>query len=77
MNETELQAPQAPILEGWEARFIGSEPRLGEVAEMYREIGFEVLIRPFDTGNCDGCCTTCFGDPADETKVVYTRMVDR
>jgi len=73
LNEIELLPPKAPELDGWEARFIGSEPRLGEVADMYREIGFEVILSPFVSDNCDGCCTTCFGGPADQTMVVYTK----
>lgn len=76
MSTTDLSAPQAPHLEGWEARFIGSEPRLSEVVDMYREIGFEVLVKSFETTNCEGCCTSCFGGPIGETMTVYTRKVD-
>ena len=32
------------VLEGWERQNTLDEPRLSEVAEMYREIGFEVRI---------------------------------
>jgi hypothetical protein len=35
--------------EGWEKRFIIDEPRLSEMVEQYKELGFEVLLEPVDT----------------------------
>lgn len=65
--------PQAKRLDGWETRFIGQEPRLSEVAQMYEQIGFEVKIEPFTTENCEDCCKPCFEDSAIPNMVVYTR----
>ncbi len=36
------------VLEGWERQNTLDEPRLSEVAEMYRETGFEVRFEQFD-----------------------------
>ncbi len=54
------------------------EPRLGEIVELYRSLGFEVRLGP--VGPDDPCwadegCTACLGDPAERetVKVVYTR----
>lgn len=58
--------------QGWERRSILDISRLDEVVEMYRELGFEVLVRDFDptmVTDPDSCieCTD------DKVKVVYTR----
>ncbi len=73
MTEANPAPPFAPAFEGWEPRFIGGEPRLSEVVEMYREIGFEVLVRPFDSNSCVGCCNQCFGEGEQGAMVVYTK----
>ncbi len=68
---------------GWEKRFIASEPRLSEMADMYREIGFEVLLEPLPTKeemaeecgrSCnDKECTACYdADPA-RYRIIFTR----
>jgi len=67
------ELPSAPRIEGWTARFIGSEPRLSEVAEMYREIGYEVRLEPFDGSACDGCCKECFSGALFPAMVVYVK----
>ena len=59
--------------EGWQKRFTIDEPRLSEMVEQYKEIGFEVLLEPVDTTSEE--CTTCLKDPAfsDRYKTIYTR----
>ncbi len=57
--------------EGWEKRFTIDEPRLSEMVEQYRELGFEVLIEPVDPSSeeCDICVET---DP-NRYRTIYTR----
>jgi hypothetical protein len=43
--------------QGWEKRFTIDEPRLSEIVEQYKELGFEVLLEPVDTSSEE--CTTC------------------
>jgi len=59
--------------EGWEKRFTIDEPRLSEMVEQYKELGFEVLLEPVDTSSEE--CTTCFKNPAfgQRYKTIYTR----
>lgn len=59
--------------QGWEKRFTIGEPRLSEMAEQYRELGFEVLFEPVDTSSEE--CTTCLKEPALSQlyKTIYTR----
>lgn len=60
--------------EGWEKRFTMDEPRLSEMAEQYRELGFEVLLEPIDTASEE--CTLCLKDPnsGHRYKTIYTRL---
>jgi hypothetical protein len=57
--------------EGWEKRFTIDEPRLSEMVEQYRELGFEVLLDPVDTSSEE--CTTCITAFHDRYKTIYTR----
>lgn len=47
------------------------EPRLSEMAEQYKELGFEVLLEPVDPSSEE--CTTCITAAADRYKTIYTR----
>ena len=67
-------APTAPYIEGWEAKYIGDEPRLSEQVELFREIGFEVMVKPFDIDACEGC-VECFMDSPAPIMVLYVRKV--
>lgn len=59
--------------EGWTRRSVASEPRLGEVADLYRSLGFEVLLVPVAEVDDEGACAVCFGPDADRHRVIYTR----
>jgi len=60
--------------QGWEKRFTIDEPRLSEMVEQYKELGFEVLLEPVDTSTEE--CIECLTDPAfsDRYKTIYTRQ---
>ena len=60
--------------QGWEKRFTIDEPRLSEMVEQYKELGFEVLLEPVDTSSEE--CTTCLKDPSFSQlyKTIYTRQ---
>ena len=70
------------IAAGWERRFIACEPRLSEMVDTYKEIGFEVLLEPLpakeemDSRSCEeNDCTVCFDADRERYKVIYTRAV--
>ena len=58
--------------EGWQKQGIYDEHRLSEIIEMYREIGLEVHLEPFNPENEKGC-TTCMQQKPDQYKTLYTR----
>jgi hypothetical protein len=58
--------------EGWKKRFTTDEPRLSEMIEEYKELGFEVLLEPVDTSSEE--CTSCITASSDRYKTIYTRQ---
>lgn len=57
--------------EGWEKRFTIDEPRLSDMAEQYKELGFEVLLEPVDLSSEE--CTRCMAAAPQRYKTIYTR----
>jgi hypothetical protein len=57
--------------EGWEKRFTIDDPRLTEMVDQYKELGFEVLLEPVDTSSEE--CTACIATFRDRYKTIYTR----
>ena len=66
-----------PERAGWEARYVGSEPRLSEVAGLYRELGFEVRIEPYVLPPDCGECKTCLESAGEGMRVVYVRKTEK
>ena len=68
------------VAEGWERRFIACEPRLSEMVEMYKEIGFEVHLEPLpskdeiDQASCaESRCTACYDADPERYRIIFTR----
>ncbi len=57
---------------GWERKTTSDEPRLSEIVEMYKEIGFEVHLESFNPEEEPGC-TDCMKESPEKYKVIYTR----
>lgn len=67
--------------QGWEKRFVAEEPRVSEMAELYKETGFEVRLEPLSAVEGPGeaieeCqeCRICFKGATDKYQVIYTRL---
>ena len=58
--------------QGWQRQATYDEPRLSEMADMYKEIGLEVHLEPFDPDKEPGC-TGCMAATPDLYKTIYTR----
>ena len=59
-------------LEGWKKQATYDEPRLSELIEMYKEIGFEVRLEPFDPEQ-EPECTECMKVSPGRYQTIYTR----
>lgn len=59
----------------WEKRNSVGSDRVEELREMYESMGFEVRIERFKgPEQTSETCGTCYGDPAGEYFVLYTRV---
>ena len=69
-------AAPGPAGDGWERLSTLSEPRLSEMAENYRALGYEVDVRDVQQVNGDGC-NTCFDAGREIGQVFGTLYVRR
>ena len=60
------------IQAGWQKQSTYDDPRLSEMVEMYKQIGLEVHLEPFDAADADGC-TGCMQLFPWQFKTIYTR----
>ena len=60
------------IGEGWQKQATYDDPRLSEMVEMYKEIGLDVHLEPFDAANQNDC-TSCMQLFPEQFKTIYTR----
>ena len=58
--------------QGWVKRITYDEPRLVEMVQMYKDLGFEVHLEPFDPDTEPGC-VECIRCTPDQYKTIYTR----
>ena len=58
--------------QGWVKQTTYDEPRLSEMIEMYREMGFEVHIEAFESDDESGCSQCMISQP-ERYKTIYTR----
>ena len=61
--------------DGWEKMSTLSEPRLSEMAENYRAIGFEIEVR--EVQRSEGECNVCFDEDNIGSQVFGTIFVRR
>jgi len=59
--------------DGWLRRSILDEPRLSEVLDTYRSLGFDVMKVPLEHEALEGGCASCLECSQDKYWVVYTR----
>jgi len=50
------------LAQGWTKRTTIDEPRLSEIAETYRQLGFDVEVIVHRTDSSGGGCNTCFDE---------------
>ncbi len=58
--------------QGWTRRTTIDEPRLSELVQMYRELGFQVLMEPVGL-MAEGECQECLSQDPDRYRTIYTR----
>ena len=58
--------------EGWKKQVTYDDPRLSEMVEIYKEMGLDVHLEPFNAENEEGC-TGCMQLFPGRFKTIYTR----
>ena len=58
---------------GWIKRNTIDEPRLSEIVEEYKALGFEVHLEPVNLDELDEVCRRCYGNDGGRFKTVYVR----
>jgi len=61
------------IRAGWVHRFVATGVRAEEMAELYRELGYEVAADPVVTHTLDGGCVVCLTSGGEQYLSIYTR----
>ena len=64
---------EEPEKEGWIKRTTIGEPRLSEIVELYKSLGYEVRVEPVKLDELDEECIRCYENENDEAKTVYVR----
>jgi hypothetical protein len=72
-STTSSDAGGAGDLSGWTRMTTTDEPRLSELVELYRELGFEVLLRPVSREELGGPCSECMLATPERYRTIYTR----
>jgi hypothetical protein len=59
--------------EGWVKQTTIGEPRLSEIVELYKSLGYEVRLESVELDELDEECRRCYEGEVDEVKTVYVR----
>jgi len=59
--------------EGWIKQTTIGEPRLSEIVELYKSLGYEVHLEPVKLDELDEECRKCYEIEGDKVKTVYVR----
>jgi hypothetical protein len=77
MAEDAVRRRALLVGQGWEQQGSFDEPRLSDVVEMYREIGCEVLLEPYDPVDDlgGGGCSACMVAAKERFRTIFTRKI--
>jgi len=63
--------------EGWAKQTTIGEPRLSEIVELYKSLGYEVRLEPVMLDELDEECRRCYELQRDKVRTVYVRKKNR
>jgi len=58
---------------GWIKQTTIGEPRLSEIVELYKSLGYEVRLEPVKLDELDEECRRCYENEVNKIKTVYIR----
>jgi len=59
--------------ESWVKQTTIGGPRLSEIVELYKSLGYDVRLEPVKLDELDEECRRCYESEIDEVKTVYIR----
>lgn len=59
--------------QGWVKQTTIGEPRLSEIVDEYKSLGFEVHLEPVNLDELNEECRLCYENEVDKLKTVYVR----
>lgn len=59
--------------EGWTKQTTIGEPRLSEIIELYKSLGYKVSLESINPDDLDEECRRCYEKEINEVKTVYVR----
>ena len=57
----------------WVRRNVTDEPRLSELVELYKSLGYEIMLKDFIPGEQADECSECMVSFPERYKIIYTR----
>ena len=73
IKKVDTPDPTVAVSDGWERLSTLSEPRLSEMVENYKALGYEVEVR--DIQRTEGSCNTCFDAGSEMGQVFGTLFI--
>ena len=73
LSDAQIHADPARVADGWERRFIADGPRVEEMIQLYRELGYEVVADPIEPEHLGGDCEDCQLVIRLRFRMIYTR----
>ncbi|MGD9131382.1 MAG: hypothetical protein PVH73_07405 [Candidatus Bathyarchaeota archaeon] len=59
--------------QGWVKRTTIGEPRLSEIVEEYKALGFDVHLEPVNLEEMDEECRRCYENDGNKSRTVYVK----
>jgi hypothetical protein len=69
----EMAKPEELKKQGWIKRTNIGEPRLTEIVDEYKALGFDVHLESVNLEEMDEACRRCYGNEGAKIKTVYIR----
>lgn len=58
---------------GWIRQFVTDEPRLSEAVELYKSLGYEVLLEEASLDEVNQICKNCLPSDCGKYKIIYIK----
>ena len=75
LSDQQLAADPILLAQGWQRRFVTDMNRAAEVADLYRQLGFEIRLEPIPQEQFGEHCDACQLAMLLRFRTIYTKKV--